>query len=67
MPADASKQLKAEKVKLGDSEAPEGIEAPLGAKVEWAVDEAFMLGYPVTILVATALATHKSARFVRRS
>jgi hypothetical protein len=48
-------------VNLGSSEAPEGIDAPLGAKVEWAVDEAFVLGYRVAILAPTTLASAISA------
>ncbi len=56
LPAEARKQLEEEKVKLGGAEAPEGLDASLAAKVERTVDEAFVSGYRVVMLVATAMA-----------
>ena len=49
-------QLEAEKIKLGGAEVPDSIDAALGTTVEQAIDEAFVSGYRVVMLVATALA-----------
>ena len=59
----AVQQLEEEKIKLGAAEAPEGLGAASGAAVEQAIDEAFVSGYRVVMLVAaaTALASAASA------
>src|SRR5215212_7421416 len=56
LPAEARQQLEEEKVKLGAAEAPEDLDAALGATVEQAIDEAFVSGYRVVMLVAAAAA-----------
>jgi EmrB/QacA subfamily drug resistance transporter len=47
-------QLEEEKIKLGAAEVPEGLDA--APAVERAIDEAFVSGYRVVMLVATAMA-----------
>nr|MDQ5814631.1 MFS transporter [Actinomycetota bacterium] len=56
LPNEARQQLEEEKVKLGAAEAPEGLDAALGATVEQAIDEAFVSGYRVVMFVAAAAA-----------
>jgi EmrB/QacA subfamily drug resistance transporter len=56
LPNEARQQLEEEKVKLGAAEAPEGLDAVLGATVEQAIDEAFVSGYRVVMFVAAAAA-----------
>jgi EmrB/QacA subfamily drug resistance transporter len=56
LPPEARQQLEEEKVKLGAAEAPESLDAALGAKVDRAIDEAFASGYRVVMLVAAAMA-----------
>jgi EmrB/QacA subfamily drug resistance transporter len=56
LPAEARQQLEEEKVKLGAAEAPEGLDAATGVTVERAIDEAFVSGYRVVMLVAAAAA-----------
>jgi EmrB/QacA subfamily drug resistance transporter len=56
LPPEARQQLEEEKVKLGAAEAPEGIDAATGSKVELAIDEAFVSGYRVVMLVAAGMA-----------
>jgi MFS family permease len=53
---EARQQLQEEKVKLGAAEAPEDLDAAQSAQVERAIDEAFVAGYRVVMLVATAMA-----------
>ena len=52
-----------EKVKLGAAQAPEGLGAAQSANVERAIEESFISGYRVVMLVAagTALASALSA------
>ncbi|MDQ3286170.1 MAG: MFS transporter, partial [Actinomycetota bacterium] len=54
LPNEARQQLEEEKVKLGAAQAPEGLDAALGATVEQAIDEAFVSGYRVVMFVAAA-------------
>jgi MFS family permease len=63
LPSEARQQLEQEKIKLGAAEAPEGLDAGQDAEVERAIDEAFVSGYRVVMLVAvvTALASAISA------
>jgi EmrB/QacA subfamily drug resistance transporter len=63
LPPEARQQLEQEKVKLGGAQAPEGLDAAQSAKVERAIEEAFVSGYRVVMLVAvaTALASAVSA------
>ena len=56
LPPEATQQLQEEKVKLGAAEAPENLGPTLNAQVERAIDEAFVSGYRVVMLVATAMA-----------
>ena len=56
LPPEARQQLQEEKVKLGAAEAPEDLDAAQRAQVEQAIDQAFVSGYRVVMLVATAMA-----------
>jgi EmrB/QacA subfamily drug resistance transporter len=56
LPTEARQRLEEEKVKLGGADVPEGLDPTVGVKVERAVDEAFVSGYRVIMLVATAIA-----------
>lgn len=56
LPPEARRQLEEEKVKLGAAEVPEGLDAASGRLVEQAIDEAFVSGYRVVMLVAAAAA-----------
>jgi EmrB/QacA subfamily drug resistance transporter len=56
LPPEARQQLEEEKVKLGAAQAPEGLDAAQGANVDRAIDEAFVSGYRVVMLVAAAMA-----------
>ena len=57
LPSEARQQLEEEKINLGAMEVPEGLDAGLATSVERAVDEAFVSGYRVVMLVAAALAS----------
>jgi EmrB/QacA subfamily drug resistance transporter len=61
LPAEARQQLEEEKIKLGAAEVPEGLDA--APAVERAIDEAFVSGYRLVMLVAagSALASALSA------
>ena len=41
---------------MGDAEAPENLDPMLNMQVERVIDEAFVSGYRVVMLVATAMA-----------
>jgi MFS family permease len=56
LPSEARQQLDEESVKLGAAEAPGGIDAATSSKVERAIDEAFVIGYRVVMLVAAGVA-----------
>ena len=56
LPPEAREQLEEEKVKLGAAQAPEGLDAAQSANVDRAIDEAFVSGYRVVMLVAAAMA-----------
>ncbi len=56
LPLEARQQLEEEKIKLGAAEVPDGVDLALGTTVEWAIDEAFVSGYRVVMLVVAALA-----------
>jgi hypothetical protein len=56
LPPEARQQLEEEKVKLGAAQAPEGLDAAQRANVDRAIDEAFVSGYRVVMLVAVAMA-----------
>jgi len=53
LPPGAEQQLEEQKVKLGAAQAPEGLDS--AQSVERAIDEAFVSGYRVVMLVATAM------------
>src|SRR5215212_7137769 len=55
LPPEAEQQLEEQKVKLGAAQAPEGLDSAQSANVERAIDEAFVSGYRVVMLVATAM------------
>jgi EmrB/QacA subfamily drug resistance transporter len=63
LPSEARQQLEDEKAKLGAARAPEGLGAAQSASVEQAIDESFITGYRVVMMVAagTALASALSA------
>jgi EmrB/QacA subfamily drug resistance transporter len=63
LPPEAKQQLEGQKIQLGAAQAPEGLDAAQRARVELAIDEAFVSGYRVVMLVAvaTALASVVSA------
>jgi EmrB/QacA subfamily drug resistance transporter len=56
LPPEATRQLEAEKLELGAAEAPSGLDAAQRSVVEQAIDEAFVSGYRVVMLVAAATA-----------
>jgi EmrB/QacA subfamily drug resistance transporter len=56
LPPEARQQLEQEKVKLGGAQAPEGLDAAQSANVDRAIEEAFVSGYRVVMLVAVAMA-----------
>jgi EmrB/QacA subfamily drug resistance transporter len=56
LPPEAKQQLEGEKIQLGAAQAPEGLDAAQSANVDRAVDEAFVSGYRVVMLVAVAMA-----------
>src|SRR5215212_693669 len=56
LPPEARQQLEEGKVKLGGAQAPEGLGPAQSANVERAIDEAFVSGYRVVMLVAVAIA-----------
>ena len=56
LPPEARQQLEEGKVKLGAAQAPEGLGAAQSANVDRAIDEAFVSGYRVIMLVAVAVA-----------
>ena len=56
LPPEARQQLEEEKVKLGAAQAPDGLDAAQRANVDRAIDEAFVSGYRVVMLVAVAMA-----------
>jgi MFS family permease len=66
LPPEARQQLEEEKIKLGAAEIPEGLDPATSATVERAIDEAFISGYRVIMLVAAgmALASAVSAAFL---
>jgi MFS family permease len=53
---EAKQQLEGEKIQLGAAQAPEGLDAAQSANVERTIDEAFVAGYRVVMLVAVAMA-----------
>ncbi len=56
LPPVAVQQLEAEKIQLGAAEAPDGLDAASVVAVERAIDEAFVSGYRLVMLVAAASA-----------
>jgi MFS family permease len=56
LPPEAKQQLEGEKIQLGAAQAPEGLDAAQSVSVDRAIDEAFVSGYRVVMLVAVAMA-----------
>jgi EmrB/QacA subfamily drug resistance transporter len=56
LPPEARQQLEEGKVKLGAAQPPESLGPAQSANVERAIDEAFVSGYRVVMLVAVAMA-----------
>src|SRR5918998_1150218 len=56
LPPQAQQQLEAEKVDLGAAEVSEGVGARTAARIESAVDEAFLGAFRLAMLVAAGLA-----------
>jgi hypothetical protein len=52
--------LEGEKIQLGAAQAPEGLDAAQSVSVDRAIDEAFVSGYRVVMLVAVAMALASS-------
>jgi EmrB/QacA subfamily drug resistance transporter len=55
LPVEARQQLEEEKVKLGAAEVPEDLGPASAGAVEWAIDEAFVSGFRVVMLVAAGM------------
>jgi EmrB/QacA subfamily drug resistance transporter len=53
---DVREQVFAQRLKLAGAQAPEGLDADMRATVELAIDESFVAGYRVVMLLASALA-----------
>jgi EmrB/QacA subfamily drug resistance transporter len=60
LPPEAKQQLEGEKIQLGAAQAPEGLDAAQSVSVDRAIDEAFVSGYRVVMLVAVAMALASS-------
>jgi hypothetical protein len=56
LPPRAQQQLEAEKVNLGAAEVPEGLDRETAARIENAVDEAFLGAFRLAMFVAAGLA-----------
>jgi EmrB/QacA subfamily drug resistance transporter len=56
LPQGARQQLEAEKVDLAGAEVPDGLDGGTAAAVERAIDESFVAGYRVAMLIAAGLA-----------
>jgi EmrB/QacA subfamily drug resistance transporter len=56
LPQGARQQLEAEKVDLAGAEVPDGLDGGTAAAVERAIDESFVAGYCVAMLLASGLA-----------
>jgi EmrB/QacA subfamily drug resistance transporter len=56
LPQEARQQLEAEKVDLAGADVPEGLDGRTAAAVQRAIDEAFVAGYRVAMLIAAGLA-----------
>jgi EmrB/QacA subfamily drug resistance transporter len=56
LPREARQQLEAEKVDLAGAEVPEGLDGRTAAAVKRVIDEAFVTGYRVAMLIAAGLA-----------
>ena len=56
LPQEARQQLEAEKVDLAGAEVPEGLDGRTAAAVQNTIDEAFVAGYRVAMLIAAGLA-----------
>jgi hypothetical protein len=56
LPPEARKQLEEEKIQLGTAEVPQGLDAASTGAVERAIDEAFVSGYRVIMIVVAGMA-----------
>jgi EmrB/QacA subfamily drug resistance transporter len=56
LPPGPRQQLEEQKLRLGAAQAPEGLDTVQSARVERAIDESFVSGYRVVMLVAVAMA-----------
>jgi MFS family permease len=56
LPGEVRSEMEAAKAHLGAAEAPEGVDAVTAAQIERAVDEAFVAGFRVVMLVSAGLA-----------
>jgi EmrB/QacA subfamily drug resistance transporter len=61
LPPEARAQLEAEKTDLGGAEPPAGVDGATAARIEQAVDEAFVAGFRVAMICAAALALASAA------
>jgi hypothetical protein len=56
LPGEVRSEMEAAKADLGAAEAPEGVDAGTAARIERAVDEAFVAAFRAVMLVSVALA-----------
>jgi len=61
LPADAQAQLDAQRVNLAAAQPPAGVDQQTGAGLNQAIDEAFIRGFRVVMLVAAGLAVASAA------
>src|SRR3712207_1395254 len=56
LPGGVRSELEAAKANLGAAEAPEGVDAETAAQIEHAIDESFVAGFRVVMIVSAGLA-----------
>jgi MFS family permease len=61
LPADAQAQLDAQRVNLAAAQPPAGVDQQTGAALTQAIDESFIAGFRVVMLVAASLAVASAA------
>jgi EmrB/QacA subfamily drug resistance transporter len=61
LPADAQAQLDAQRVNLAAAQPPPGVDQQTGAALTQAIDESFIAGFRVVMLVAASLAVASAA------
>jgi EmrB/QacA subfamily drug resistance transporter len=56
LPGEVRSEMEAAKAHLGAAEAPEGVDAGTAAHIERAIDESFVAGFRIAMLISAALA-----------